>query len=179
MFPGYVSKILTAKLVCLCACFQLCFIMGIFQMWQVKSAQQHLFGRLLEMSRMTSAKQADSVYSNLLSSQAQSVSVGAVLNSILGLRSYFAGVLCKSALFFLFIDISVRVVHLKKCFPVVTNRKQVFQADLLLCFLTSFISKARESFSCYRNHIMSVPGKHAKKPNYQKAVFPPDINIYI
>lgn len=49
------------------------------------------------MSYITAAKQADSVHGNLVSSQAHSVSVGAVLNSILGPKSYFAGVLWKSA----------------------------------------------------------------------------------
>lgn len=54
---------------------------------------------MFEMSRVTSAKQADSAFGNLVSSQAQSVSVGTVWNSMLGLRSYFAGVLWKSAFY--------------------------------------------------------------------------------
>lgn len=54
---------------------------------------------MFEMSHITTAKQADSMHGNLVSSQAHSVSVGAVLNSILGPKSYFAGVLWKSAFY--------------------------------------------------------------------------------
>lgn len=54
---------------------------------------------MFEKSHITTAKQADSVYCNLVSSWAHSVSVGAVLNSILGPKSYFAGVLWKLAFY--------------------------------------------------------------------------------
>lgn len=54
---------------------------------------------VFEISHITAAKRADSVHGNLVSSQAHSVSAGAVWNSILGPKSYFAGVPWKLALY--------------------------------------------------------------------------------
>lgn len=79
-----------------------------------------------------------------------------------------------------FTDVSGRTVHLKEW--AVTSTKLVFQANVLL---TSFIIKANKSFTSYQNYIefffpfMSFLGQRAKKPNPQKAVFPPDRNVYI